>query len=167
MSFLNLIGGGRRTPAPAQPTAPTASTKSVHAQMSLPSRKDTVDSSASSTRSNQRPSKAHTVSSEPPRPSRSSTLDSKKHPRSGSPGFSPSSSEISLVETIDGEPTLQTPTNHAHPNLGVTTFSLKVSPPLEQEWTNIDTDSSDEDGFISAHEHDSGTIRNSGKNRQK
>ncbi|EKM75975.1 hypothetical protein AGABI1DRAFT_94441 [Agaricus bisporus var. burnettii JB137-S8] len=168
MSFLNLLGSGRKPPASARPAATTgkADTAPIHAHITNPSRKPSIDSLASTFRGRRQPSRALTdVASshtEPPRaPTRSSTnvpeprSSTDWRPRGGavyeSAHTSASSSLSSLADTIDSVHSSSSRENlpaESH-STSKTSDPLKKAPsPLEQEWSEVEDDSSDEDDFV-------------------
>ncbi|KAF7782878.1 hypothetical protein Agabi119p4_2254 [Agaricus bisporus var. burnettii] len=159
---------GRKPPASARPAATTgkADTAPIHAHITNPSRKPSIDSLASTFRGRRQPSRALTdVASshtEPPRaPTRSSTnvpeprSSTDWRPRGGavyeSAHTSASSSLSSLADTIDSVHSSSSRENlpaESH-STSKTSDPLKKAPsPLEQEWSEVENDSSDEDDFV-------------------
>ncbi|KAF5355125.1 hypothetical protein D9756_005711 [Leucocoprinus leucothites] len=160
MSFLNLISGGRRTPAPPQSTSATARVEAARAHLSQPSRQASIDSLAPAARSRNRPSRAQTDSASfSTQSSRSSAVPSTKKPFVGGQGagpslppsvsLSPAASELSLVDTLGDDTALQEAQSHS----GTSIVFPKAPTSLEQEWMEVENDSSDEDDFLSDDGH--------------
>jgi hypothetical protein len=162
MSFLNFIGSGRKQAATVRPVATTgkADTAPIHAHITNPSRKPSIDSLASASQGRRQPSRALTdvpsSHSQSPRvPSRSSTSalemgsSTGRRPRGKvlyTPALTSTSSSLSsLVDTIDSVHISSSPKNlpgtDPHP-------PNKASSSLEQEWSEVENDSSDEDDFV-------------------
>lgn len=166
MSFLNFMGSGRKSAAPARPVATTgkADTAHIHAHITNPSRKPSVDSLASVFHDRRQSSRAPTdmpsSHAGPPRPpsmSSTSALETEsstgRHPR-GTAVYtnaltSASSSLSSLIDSVENVHFSSSPTLRktvSHPHSGVPP-SNKASSSLEQEWSEVENDSSDDDDF--------------------
>ncbi|KXN82655.1 hypothetical protein AN958_02332 [Leucoagaricus sp. SymC.cos] len=183
MSFLNLIGGGRRTPAPARPITATSNAE-VTSQLSNPTRQGSVDSLTPGGLDKKHPSRAQTdsvsLTSRAASPSRSSSTEPSKKPFIGRPSLSgatrilssslrssPATSKVSLVETVGNESKPQPSLSQDGARLRMPSIPLaKASPSLEQEWMEVDKDSSDEDDFISDND-DPASNEQSRKDDQK
>jgi len=152
MSLLNFIGGGRRTVAPSKPIAATANPEAVHAQLSNPAQA-AIGSSTPTVCSGKRPSRPQPDSASftthlPTQSSRSSTVYNNVRPFRSN--LSPAESQLSLVESLDDETLLKEVPSHSVSSVNF----LKAPTLLEQDWMDVEKDSSDEDVFLSDNDHD-------------